>query len=277
MEIRLMSDLHNEFSSYVIPVLPGDKERVLVLAGDIFTNSMVLGAIEWMRIASQQFKHVIMVYGNHDYYYGNISDSLKERQKLFDEHFDNVHILHNDWRCIDDTIFIGATLWTDLNDPLHIYNKRYMNDFRYIGRKDGSNYDFNTTTWFNEHQNSLSFIQGYLKYLRENPQITQDNIVVVTHHAPTAKSIDSRYAGDLMNCFYYSNLEDTIYDSNIGLWCHGHVHQAKTYVVDNTTVACNPRGYQRDEDYANPFKEETGFNPNLIIKIENNKVSFIND
>lgn len=269
-----MSDLHNEFSAYTIPKLPGDEKRILILAGDIFTDSMVLGAVEWMKIASEQFYQVIMVYGNHDYYHGNIADSLKERIKLFEEYFDNVHILNNDYRIFDGTVFFGGTLWTDLNDPLHIYNKRYMNDFRYIKRKPGGDL-FNTVSWLNQHVETATFIKDYAAFLRQNPQIKQENIVVVTHHAPTSKSIDSRYVGDALNCFYYSNLEETIYDSNIGLWCHGHVHQAKQYEVGDTTVLCNPRGYERDESYANSFREETGFDPFLIIKMENNKPEYI--
>lgn len=269
-----MSDLHLEFSTFKIPKLPGDEKRILILAGDIFTDSMVLGAIEWMKVASEQFYQVIMVYGNHDYYYGNLAQSLKERIKLFGEYFDNVHILHNDYRAFDGTVFFGGTLWTDLNDPLHMYYKKNMNDFRYIKKTPGGDL-INTVSWSRQHDETIGFINDYAAFLRQNPQVPQENVVVITHHAPTVKSIDSRYVGDALNCFYYSNLEETIYDSNIGLWCHGHVHQGKNYEVDKTLVLCNPRGYHRNEEYANPFMEQTGFDPFQVIRMENNKVTIL--
>ncbi len=269
-----MSDLHLEFSTFKIPKLPGDEKRILILAGDIFTDSMVLGAIEWMKVASEQFYQVIMVYGNHDYYYGNLAQSLSERIKLFEEYFDNVHILHNDYRAFDGTVFFGGTLWTDLNDPLHMYHKRNMNDFRYIKRTPGGDL-INTVSWSRQHDETIGFINDYAAFLRQNPQVPQENVVVITHHAPTVKSIDSRYVGDALNCFYYSNLEETIYDSNIGLWCHGHVHQGKNYEVDKTLVLCNPRGYHRNEEYANPFMEQTGFDPFQVIRMEDNKVTIL--
>ena len=46
----------------------------------------------------------------------------------------------------------------------------------------------------------------------------------------------------------------------IKLWTHGHTHHAFDYVIGETRVVCNPRGY---EGYEGP----TGWDPNKVIEI----------
>jgi hypothetical protein len=89
--------------------------------------------------------------------------------------------------------------------------------------------------------------------------------VVVTHHAPSAGSVDLQYAGDSLTPAYASNLEDLM-EPSLPLWIHGHMHTSFDYIVSpkretsGTRVICNPRGYS--PKHLNPY-----FNPSLIVEV----------
>ena len=58
-----------------------------------------------------------------------------------------------------------------------------------------------------------------------------------------------------MNGGYHSNLEEFIMDRpNIKLWTHGHTHEDFDYMVGDTRVVCNPRGYIGYEARADKWK-----------------------
>ena len=40
----------------------------------------------------------------------------------------------------------------------------------------------------------------------------------------------------------------------IKLWTHGHTHEDFDYMVGETRIVCNPRGYIRYEERADSFK-----------------------
>ena len=83
--------------------------------------------------------------------------------------------------------------------------------------------------------------------------------VVVSHHAPSARSLDPRCADDPVDAGYASALEPLIEHLQPVAWIHGHVHRSVDYVVASTRVVCNPRGYA-DE----PNRE---FDPGLVITV----------
>ncbi len=73
--------------------------------------------------------------------------------------------------------------------------------------------------------------------------------VVVTHTAPSSRSIATRYEGSALNGAFVNNL-DYMFEGDFApdLWVHGHVHQAFDYAVGGTRVVCNPLGYLPRED-----------------------------
>ncbi len=83
--------------------------------------------------------------------------------------------------------------------------------------------------------------------------------VVVTHHAPCARSIAPRIAGDPLNPAFVSDLTDLM-GQTVQLWIHGHMHQSCDYIEQGTHVICNPRGYI-------PLEPNPDFDPNLIIEV----------
>ena len=82
--------------------------------------------------------------------------------------------------------------------------------------------------------------------------------VVVTHHAPSDRSISTKYSGDTLNAAFASDLTDLM--GPAVLWIHGHMHNSSDYIERGTRVICNPRGYM-------PFEPNPDFNPDLVVEV----------
>jgi hypothetical protein len=65
--------------------------------------------------------------------------------------------------------------------------------------------------------------------------------VVVTHTAPSLRSIAERYQDDLLSAAFASDLER--FAARANLWVHGHTHIGCDYVLGDCRVVNNPRGY----------------------------------
>jgi hypothetical protein len=87
--------------------------------------------------------------------------------------------------------------------------------------------------------------------------------VVITHHAPSRKSIHPRFEGSLLNACFVSDAERLLGAARIRLWVHGHTHDTFDYLVKGTRVVCNPRGYAKGG-----VNENLRFDPNLTIDID---------
>jgi Icc-related predicted phosphoesterase len=83
--------------------------------------------------------------------------------------------------------------------------------------------------------------------------------VVVTHHAPSPDSIPPAFNGDGFNPAFASDLWRFIVESGAKLWVHGHLHSPSDYVIGDTRVMANPRGY--------PTESRHGFQPGLVVEV----------
>ena len=140
MKIAFCSDLHLEFSD--VTLTNDEHADVLLLCGDICIANRLLDekdthytrTIDFFERCAAQFSTVLMVMGNHEHYNGNFIDSytiLKNSVKQFK----NIFILEKKALKIGTAIFIGGTLWTDMNreDPVTILGASIaMNDFYLI-------------------------------------------------------------------------------------------------------------------------------------------------
>jgi hypothetical protein len=149
-------------------------------------------------------------------------------------------------KVINDVIFVGGTLWTDMNkgDSLTLFNVRtMMNDFRVI-KKDNDNWtNLKPIDTVVRHKQTLDYIGLIVDDHKDK------KCVVVGHHSPSFLSTHMIYQDEtLMNGCYHSSLEDFILDRpQIKLWTHGHTHYCFDYVVGETRIVCNPRGYEGHE------------------------------
>lgn len=231
-----------------------------------------------------QFPHVVYVMGNHEHYHGDFAYSHNILKGAL-EYLNNVHVLEKETVKIDDVTFVGGTLWTDMNkgDSLTLYHiQRMMNDFQCVknsGRsvyrtvplykynEDGSLFKdekgnmvqvgtkkkeepsrFSPEDAMEEHRRMMEFIKIVLK--------PDEKFVVCGHHSPSHQSCHPYYKHDtVMNGGYHSDLEEFIIDHpQIKLWTHGHTHHVFDYMVGDTRVVCNPRGYIGHENRAREFE-----------------------
>ena len=100
------------------------------------------------------------------------------------------------------------------------------------------------------HKKSMDYINHVIS------EQADKNYVVVGHHCPSFKSVHPKYAHDkIMNGAFASDLDDFIaYRPQIRLWTHGHTHEPFDYMIGETRVVCNPRGYSGREHRADSFK-----------------------
>jgi predicted phosphodiesterase len=286
MKIKLVSDLHLEFSD--IYINNDENCDVLILGGDIMiaqdmhdhpepANTAEQRAIasgtglgrrqqnaqrfrDFLKRCSFQFPHVIYIAGNHEFYHGKFFAGIEYLREECSK-FSNVYFLERDTKIIDDVVFVGATLWTDMNkfDPLTLHAVRdMMSDFRAI-RHDYNGYTLlKPADTVERHRRTLEYFKHVLDEHKDN------RCVVVGHHSPSFKSCHPTYAHEtLMNAAYHSDLSEFILEHpQIKLWTHGHTHHPFDYMIGETRVVCNPRGYENDG-----YSEQTGWNPNLLLEI----------
>ena len=222
--INYMSDIHLEFG----PLECDIKGKFLILAGDITIKARV----EWINKKAENFEHVIYVFGNHEFYRSNL-DSIerKTRENLSP----NVHLLQNESIELDGVRFHGATLWTNYNnnDPMAKINANFgLTDHKLI-RCDGGVSRFTPDRAYEEHLKTMEYFKNNVK----------EGDIVVTHHAPSHKSIHPSFKTSNLNHSYYSDLSDFILKYKPKLWFHGHTHNNFNYLIGGTKVLCNPRGY----------------------------------
>ena len=228
MKIKLLSDLHLEFYTFVIPY---DGEDLLILAGDISpTFQETLQLIDSYLDKTPTTTKVILVLGNHDYY-GHLVEVVDAQWKQIKR--DRFYFLQDDSVVINGYRFHGATMWTDMlgGDPKAMENCRLsINDFRRIQH-------FSPEYACRLHYTSRRMLSSTLGN-------SPEPVVVITHHLPSYKSIDPEYTGSAINpAFASTDLDDLIHHEKVKLWCHGHTHKCTEYMDGNTMVLCNPRGY----------------------------------
>ena len=257
MRIHLISDIHLEFGD--LPIQNDNNADVLVMAGDICVvkdlkdhkdNCEIVGKRSevasyvrtFFKYVCSIYPNVIYVMGNHEHYNGCYDESADIIKNELCGINSNLHFLENDTVEIDGHLFIGSTLWSDFNNecPISMYDARTkMNDYRVI-RLASENYRaLRPEITLAAHRKSVKYIIDTVKSNPDKP------IVVVGHHAPSQKSVKPQYENDIyINGAYRSNLEYIMKDyPQIKLWCHGHTHSEFDYMINQTRVVCNPRGY----------------------------------
>lgn len=264
MRIQIVSDLHLEFADINIQNQNG--ADVLILGGDIMVASKVHKPEseygkrfrDFLKRVSFQFPHVVYVMGNHEFYdSGRWFDSIDDMRTACAVH-NNIYLLERDCKQIDDVLFVGGTLWTDMNkyDPLTLHAVRdMMNDYRAIRNDKAGFTNLKPADTVERHRLTRDYIKQIISDNKDK------NIVVVGHHSPSFQSCHEMYKSDyIMNGAYHSDLTEIMLDNpHIKLWTHGHTHHLFDYKIGECRVVCNPRGY---DGY-----EYTGWDPNKIVEV----------
>ncbi len=264
LRLLILSDLHLEFGPFVPPdpVL----YDLVILAGDVHGDGVK--AVHWaQRESTFARKPVLFVPGNHEPYG---SERHRMLQLMREQSAGgNVRVLDRDEVVVEGVRFLGTTLWTDfaLDEPRGTCVEdamreatHGMNDYRAIKERDGGHSPrrFRPEDALREHRLSRAWLQERL----EAPAGGLPT-VVITHHAPSERSMDPMYEGSHLNPCFYSELPASFFQSAV-LWVHGHTHSSSDYLHHRTRVVANPRGYVRWDGRL----ENEGFRPDLVIRVE---------
>ena len=280
MRVNVISDLHIDFADLTLP--GGD---VLILSGDVFeaksfkkenyNNKMVLFEHERedqrpdryyrfiLEECSAKYRKVVMVMGNHEHYRFQFHKTYEHIKSQLP---DNVHLLEKESLVLDGVLFLGATLWTDMNrqDALTMYHMQgAMNDYRQITMLNEEKHVYHRLQPEKTVQEHLKTLEYFTTALAENRAREGGAlpVVVVTHHSPSKLSTHPKYQDEyMMNGAYSSDLSEMILNNpEIRVWTHGHTHESFDYMVGSTRVICNPRGYKYYETRADEFDPTIGF------------------
>ncbi len=261
MKAWIVSDLHLEFGRPFDEPVPQGAD-VTICAGDIMVKG-IIPTLEWLAATIARHVPVIVVAGNHEFYGAAMVPSLQEA-RAFARDVPNLHFLENSSINIGGVKFIGATLWTDFRlggfDPeVAMFNAEHgtagagrMSDYRRIKYTKTPYRRFRPIHAYRRHVETKEFLNSELG-ARGNQKT-----VVVTHHAPSIRSLPMKDRADPLAPCYASDLEQMIKETEPHMWVHGHVHQRQEYHVGLAKVIANPRGYPG---------ERSGFDPTLMVEI----------
>ena len=274
MRLLVLSDLHREiwcrprtwteddvarcpFARIDLSVSTPD---VVVLPGDIDVGTR---GIAW---ANEKFAPlpVVYVHGNHEGYGHNIDTMVQEISSTCAS-TGHVHHLNQREQVIGNVRFLGATLWTDFQ----LYGDEaggramgsaasMMNDYRRI-RLASEGYrclsPIDTVRWHIADRNWLKARLG---------EPFDGKTVVVTHMAPSERSIGDIYKGDKLSPAFASHLDELVDEAD--LWIHGHVHHSLDYRIGKRgRVVCNPLGYPGRGEFG--VAENPDFDPNFVVEL----------
>lgn len=214
--IGILSDLHLDFGNWDFK----EKEKVnYINAGDICHTNLMR---DWF---NSKHPNIMTITGNHDYYG---SHALR---------WENAPTHVYKWER-DGHIIRGAALWTHMK----------------------TDYDF----WlYGRSLNDVSFIKGmtYENYnethrIHKEWLFSGDADILVMHHAPSYLSVSPKYKGDEANQFFANDLDQEIKNltKKPKLIIHGHMHNPSDYMIGETRVICNPRGYPGETTYYNEYE-----------------------
>jgi hypothetical protein len=175
-----------------------------------------------------------------------------------------VHMLERDELVLGNVRFLGCCLWTDYHMfPLHLdasmeCARTHMLDHRGIRKSNLGR--FEPEDAIVEQREALSFL------VKKISEPFTGKTVVITHHAPTARSVHPHEQSDPLVPAFASNLEFLVSEADV--WVHGHIHLSTDYRLGHCRVICNPRGYP-GRNRSNPASayENARFDPRKVIDV----------
>lgn len=265
MKVYYASDIHLEFELSTDPdntlqsIFSGISGDVLILAGDIttFSNGRWEDFVEQTRRLN--FNKIFFLPGNHEFYHNDLEDAQPALDYASWRN-DKFTSLNNDECVYKGVKFIGTTLWSDMSkfNGAHTYRiQDCLNDYKLITVNNGER-NVAVRDFTELYERNVDFIIDGLtgEYAPEGPS------VVITHHAPSYKSVEEKFKGNVLNCAFVNDLDKLIEMYKPNFWVHGHVHSSHDYMIGDCRVMANPRGYY-------DFELNPNFNSYKFFEVEN--------
>lgn len=239
MKVQLISDLHlgHDFNHlYKFDIPKNSKEVILVIAGDLTHGNEDLDAsvkvIAYiLKEYSKNYKNVIYVFGNHEYYFvkKNINVVFGIKLKTALNKLGNVFFLDRDILTLEGHKFLGTTLWFSYHQDNNKYSY-LLNDYNYI--------EYFSQWVYKENEKNITWLKNNLR----------ENDIVITHHMPSPACVDRKYFGSNLNRFFVCNMEDVILEKKPKVWFFGHTHESYEGYIGKTHLFCNPYGYDHEQN-----------------------------
>jgi Icc-related predicted phosphoesterase len=262
LRIHYVSDLHLESQDFPWTLPSGD---VLVVAGDLCHAACLAPArvdpyavaqrdrvLRFADAAARSFRHVVLVAGNHDHYDG----VFEETAPLLRRHLAGFTVLDDDGVDIDGVRFFGATLWSDFkrrDAGAMQAARRGCGEFFFVKTRAGTTADAPPQRFRPDHA-ADAFDRALAALCREMETGGSRPLVVVTHHAPSTRGLNPRFAGGPLDGAYASDLDALIERfEQIRVWIHGHTHVVTRYAIGRTAVVANCRGFDGKDRTARAF------------------------
>eukprot|EP00792_Barthelona_sp_PAP020_P011723 TRINITY_DN588_c0_g1_i1.p1 TRINITY_DN588_c0_g1~~TRINITY_DN588_c0_g1_i1.p1 ORF type:complete len:281 (-),score=63.89 TRINITY_DN588_c0_g1_i1:65-907(-) len=266
LTFQLISDLHLEFFdnlSQAIEILnlqiaDENYSKFLIICGDVcaLDNVSITLFEDFFQYVSLNFKQIIYIAGNHEYYGLNFADTIIEiKNRLVN--FPNVIFLEKEHIKIGKLTILGTTLWTSPNRMYSRVFNNFSNDFKCIKNKRRGKIlpsDFTI-----EHNNAVEFIQNCLNNLGPD-----EKALIITHHVPGFPDVLKQHvkAAELLS-LYGSDMISLLRNNRqrIVLWCCGHCHRRIRRKIGGVSIVSNPFGYYNlgSDRYNNEFNSQQVF------------------
>lgn len=262
MRLLTLSDLHLDLWRDRVPDIDVSRSRpdLVILAGDIHEGGQ---AVAW---AAEVFAEIPVVYvhGNHEPYGTTIQYAQRATADACNL-YPNIRFLDCTEHVQGDVRVLGCTLWTDFQ----LFDRsgegrarliamtaaeRALNDYRLI-KNEFDEQAIRAQDTAALHAKQLDWLTRSL----EKP--FAGKTVVVTHMAPSFRSVAPQYEDDLVSAAFASNLDDLA--DQVDVWIHGHMHSSFDYLIGKCRVVCNPRGYR----LTTGEPENPDFDPNFIVEV----------
>ncbi|WP_237478190.1 metallophosphoesterase [Lichenibacterium dinghuense] len=254
LRIQVLSDLNVDSFDMPLPRLAPGTDAVVV-AGD--TCEGAEKAFAYLRAAFPPPTTILVVLGNHAFHGRTIIGELNRARELAPGY--GIKLLENGTALVGGVRFVGATMWSGYD----IRGERNMLDAMAAAARGSADHQRiklvdKTSLWFTpKHARALfETSTAYLTRIFGEPW--DGPTVVVTHHAPSARSLQPGWDDDPLAPTLASNLDRMVEASGAALWIHGHPYAACEYRIGATRVICNPRG----SGEGNP-----AFDPALVVEV----------
>lgn len=266
MRLRILSDVH--IRDHGPPALrrcaadpPAD---AILIAGDTHRGP---DAIRWMRATFPE-RPVVCVAGNHEHYDGCLDSTLHALRRAADDpsatargdvNPDGVYFLERDEFVLGDLRILGCTFWTGFT----LFEGRRARAMRACRANVE---DYRRIHLLRAHRalrprDTVRIHQMSARWLRDcfaEPPSGVRATIVLTHHPPSSRSVDPRYADSLTSAAFVARRGALVAASGAALWVHGHVHASFDYRLGTTRVLSNPQGHG---------DENPNFQPDLVVEV----------
>jgi Icc-related predicted phosphoesterase len=239
---------------------------VAIVAGDVCDD--LAKSLRWMASVLRPRMRVVTVLGNHEFYGYDLPSASRESARMAEDL--GIDLLDDRASEIDGVRFVGGTLWTDfklfkdIGGPAEFDERACM----YEAKRSFADYD---EIWATEasdrriartlnprdtvamHERTAAFLD------QKSREAFDGTTIVVTHHAPYPRSVHQMFLEKATSAAYASDMSALIEAWQPRLWIHGHTHMSFDYMVGETRIVCNPRGYA--------VHENPSFLPGLVVDL----------